>query len=434
MNDPFANAETLDLLIDSASFEESLSKSDGGIERLLDYQTTKMFHFSRSQLQTAHPKLKDIPQFETRSDETGRISSLEISRAGQKEQIGFWFRMEDINLVGKTIFKKESLSSIETSTTLLPFIQAEIRKSEGYSLLVTRNDVLLTYGSRLESHFPGGPLNVIPPELALEIMDLFAKARGDYFISSNYTVNKGYWYWLSFRSKVRHYHVSEGVLGAFASRFTFLLMALDEIGIQRYLAANNDTIDNSSYHFNYLISLISGIFDSLAIATRERLGLTFEGQPILQRTSLYRSPGEEFRKALKGKNQDLWQHIRDYEDFLELILALRQIVLHREGLSQTTVEYRGDDARWRENFLKVSDDVMQLVEKYEGGSKRKFASFRWGGFILPHNFSKALVGSIAEFSDRYLELLGFSDFLQTLDPSSDFSSTLNRFLSGKLGS
>jgi hypothetical protein len=40
------------------------------------------------------------------------------------------------------------------------------------------------------------------------------------------------------------------------------------------------------YHFNYFISLITGIFDALALITKDQYNLNFRGDNYPQRTSL----------------------------------------------------------------------------------------------------------------------------------------------------
>jgi hypothetical protein len=117
-------------------------------------------------------------------------------------------------------------------------------------------------------------------------MNLFLKYRKQYLSSVRphpkiqpHGFNRGLWYWYSFRTKVPFFHVgvtiNEPYLDAFSSRFINILMSIDEIGIQYYSGVNNDTLDDTMYHFNYFITLISGIFDALALTTKDKYELTF---------------------------------------------------------------------------------------------------------------------------------------------------------------
>ena len=108
-------------------------------------------------------------------------------------------------------------------------------------------------------------MGIVMFDEAKEIVDLFLKYHRKYHILNNFTCNKGYWYLLSFRSKIKHCHFGVATLNAFARRFIYLLMSLDEVGLQYYSGVNNDTMDNTLYHFNYFISLVTGVFDSFAL-------------------------------------------------------------------------------------------------------------------------------------------------------------------------
>ena len=52
-------------------------------------------------------------------------------------------------------------------------------------------------------------------------------------------------------------------------------MSLDQIGINYYKDYESNSIQYEIlYHFNYLIALIVGIFDSLALLTNNKLNIT----------------------------------------------------------------------------------------------------------------------------------------------------------------
>lgn len=79
-------------------------------------------------------------------------------------------------------------------------------------------------------------------------MDLFAKRQNRYYCTPYGTMNKGYWYLSSFRSKIAHYQVPEktstntrSVMEAFASSFMYLLMTVDELGMERYFPTDTSS-------------------------------------------------------------------------------------------------------------------------------------------------------------------------------------------------
>jgi hypothetical protein len=230
------------------------------------------------------------------------------------------------------------------------------------------------------------------------------------------------------------------IMEAFASRFVFLLMSIDEMGIQYFSGVNNDTMDSTLYHFNYFVSLVTGIFDALALETRDSLQLTFEGDKIPARTSLSKKSGDDFLKALRNKSPDLANHINANADFISLIHRLRESVVHREGLQNTGFEYRDDDARWRANFLTISKDVFGMVQRCGDRVAPYQVTSQWGVhaqgtnyFLSPYVFAREGANTLARFSNDFLKLLGSKEFVKTLQPEDDFVGTMKAFESGNLG-
>jgi hypothetical protein len=76
------------------------------------------------------------------------------------------------------------------------------------------------------------------------------------------------------------------------------------------------------------------------------------------------------------------------------------------------------------DFLEINKDIVQLIKRC--GDKIGYDSriSNWGifnpdsAFILlePYHFARASGLKLGQFSDRYLELLGFNKFIGTLNP------------------
>ena len=99
--------------------------------------------------------------------------------------------------------------------------------------------------------------NIVTIKEAMEILDFFAKRHGKFYIAPGVIVNKGLWYWIPLRAKLPNFNVSlndSSMVNALATRFQYLLMSIDEIGIQYYSGTDNDTLENTMYHFNYFIT------------------------------------------------------------------------------------------------------------------------------------------------------------------------------------
>ena len=107
------------------------------------------------------------------------------------------------------------------------------------------------------------------------------------------------------------------MMDGFSQRLCFLLMCIDEMGFQYYSGVNNITLDNMTYHFNYFILLMTGIFDSLALQTTDKYSLTFKDSNNPSRISLNCKNGKDFLRALREKNLPLREHIQNNNDLIQ---------------------------------------------------------------------------------------------------------------------
>jgi hypothetical protein len=237
------------------------------------------------------------------------------------------------------------------------------------------------------------------------------------------------WYWLSFRSKVPNFHVEDFFLGVFSIRFVYLLKTIDEIGFQYYLGVDNDTLDDIQYYFNYFIVLTSGIFDSLALATKDRYKLCFRSDNIRSRISLEKKAGKDFLRTFGKENPSLREHIKRYVNFINLIYKLRESIVHREIPQGMDFEYRGYNGKWKCNFVEISEDIQRLI--HQNGDKQQEYDLVscWGIYNIsdeyrlePFRFVKSATKVLIEFSNEYLRLLGCKDFLEELKGKDDKSS------------
>jgi len=318
------------------------------------------------------------------------------------------------------------------------FIQAVFNRFEKSNIYITDDKLLLKSRLWFESHFPGDSLNIMSVKEAVMFLDLFFKKNGNYYAASRYSLNKGLWYWLSMRLKLPHFNVGDPTIDALAFRFYYCLIALDEIGIQFYLGADNDTMDSTLYHFNYLISLITGIFDNLALKTNVHLRINFSD---LRKVSLSNISGREFLRELTKKNKNIRDHISLYMNFIGLIYAFRETVVHREGLAKARFQYVGKDVKWKANFTQLSKEQMDYI-KLCGDMKSELDPFtEWGVFVTgnnyflePYHFSMKAITVLKEFVDKYLELMGYPSFIETQKQKRDeFTDTLILFENSHLG-
>ena len=434
--------QKLIILVDSRSLNDLLANQNHIANTILKYHPCEPFDFLRSPVDTDYLELKGLPVFIQQYDENGNLTSIDIVTDKLESTTVFDYKMVDIEEIGRHIYKKQILTSEEREAILLVFVHSALNIRDEMRVMTTNNEVLLSNRIWFESHFPGRPLNIATVEETKEVMDLFAKYRNKYYISDHFTTNKWGWYWYSFRSKIPNYHVGDSIFDALASRFVYLLMSVDEIGFQYYSGANNDTMETTIYHFNYFISLISGIFDALAITTKNQLGIKFDKDTVDSRTSLNPKAGKEFLKGVRDKSPDLRQHITKHIHFIKLIYALRKLVVHREMLPKSGFE--DVNKKWKANFITVDTDIVNLITQCGDKSQNYEPMTVWGlysvmprfCFLEPYYFSKAAATMLVGFSNTFLHLLGFGDFVASLEAQAkkdDFATTLEIFKEDSLG-
>lgn len=286
--------------------------------------------------------------------------------------------------------------------------------------------------------------NIVTVDEAMEILDFFAKRHSKYYIATGVTTNKGLWYWISLRAKLPHFNVSlndSSMVNALPTRFRYLLMSIDEIGMQYYSGTDNDTLENTMYHFNYFITLVTGIFDSLALETRDRYQITFKGDNNPSRISLSNKAGTDFLKEVKIKNPGLREHINKYVNFIKVIYEMRELVIHREGLRKLALSCNNINENWQANVVAITNEMADTISKC-ADSRELYTPFtKWGfykihadeSFIEPYRFVKAATKLLSGFTDRYLELLGENNWVETTDKKNILIEDIHLFQKWHLG-
>jgi hypothetical protein len=431
------NANNILVFIDSVSFDRLLSQHDELAFAILDHYDSPYIDFIRSPSATEHNELRNIPEYELEIKDS-QIVSIKLSRKDTRVIQFFRYKMDDIRSIAKRIFGEDEVKKDELDRITSVFIQAHFAGFERSNIYVSADETLLKSRLWFESHFPGCPLNIMSIEEASVFLDLFFKKLGKYFIRSRYSTYKGDWYWMSMRLRIPHYNVGDIQLDALANRMYYALMALDEIGIQHYLGVNNDTMDATLYHFNYMITLITGIFDNLALKTDSYLDINFK--PVA-RVSLSSSSGSDFLKEIRERNPDIRHLISSYVDFIDVIYLLRELILHREGLTKTGFIYRDPDVRWTANFVRISDradyhirrcgDLESSLDPYSVWGVHRMGSEL---FLDPYSFSARAIETLVRFVDEYLKVLGYPSFIEAQKKlNDDFARRLALFEKYRLG-
>jgi hypothetical protein len=269
---------TLDICIDSESINSISQSSKDIVDRLLLYHKNgcSCYNFVRSAYDSSPNIVSEIPE-------------IQYSKLQEGEQ--------KVKTIAKYALKNSRLSEGEKSFLLSIYNYSGLSKTgsimeTGHNIkdkvYVTENENFLSRRYSLESFFPG--IRLVYLQDCLDIMDLFAKTQNLFLRSpnANANMNKGYWYWIYFRWKVPHYNVLKpssligrnDILHALGKRICYLLIAVDELGKLHHF--NSDDEIMILYHFNYILSLITGVFDNLAIYTQEKYGIRLPPTRISQ--------------------------------------------------------------------------------------------------------------------------------------------------------
>jgi hypothetical protein len=369
----------------------------------------------RSPLATKSEELKAIPTYDLVLEE-GEAKSIRIAHEDWTRELSAHFKLEQVAKVARRVFGDNFVDQETLENVMSLFVQAEFADTEESSVYVTNEKRILKSRLLLESHVSplGLPLNIMSPQEASVLLDLFFKRRGLYRISNKVrTDDKWDWYSLSLESKVPHYRKGMNVMvDALAVRFRYALMALDEIGTQFYLGPGSDTVLSTLYHFGYLVSLVTGIFDNLALLTNTKLGIN----RCPPKVGLSGSRYKKLLKDVRKKSPEIGEHIAAYAPFMKLVYCLRNTIIHREGLARVGLDYKSKDAKWKANFIDISSyPRARDYLKSCGDSASEFDPFtRWGFYEIggeiylePFHFSASVVSRLAEFVDEYLKLLSF---------------------------
>ena len=443
----------INIHIDSECFEKLLNNSNDVAYTILSYHRSEYFNFVKSPFSTSHDELQNIPDYNLIIDESSEKCGIEIKTNQFNKSYYFEYKATDIRRIAESVYQKEKVTDLEYYEVEKVFVQAIFNRQdssfyssqfssryeryEGFeeiNIYITNNDIILKKRLWFENHFPGYPLNIMTVEEASLLMNLFLINNDLYCASSQCYYSKWYWYWFSMRLKLPHFNVGRTFIDALANRFCYSIMALDEIGKQYFLGVNNNTIETKIYHFNYLITLITGIFDNLALHTNGCLGINEEN---LFNVSLSSSRKKgKFLKKVEGENAPLRKHINKHSNLINLFFLLRDPIIHREGVSTTRFHYKDEEVEWEASFIFITKKINMAIQDC-GDLPRSYDPFsEWGVYqqhthfyLEPYHFSIQAITKMAEFVDEYLKLLGDPSFME----NSTLRKELETFKYYKLG-
>jgi len=431
---------TLGLCIDSDSINSVYHSRKETVDRLLLYHIDdneiSYYNFVRSPYDPSPNVVSKIPvvQYAKSEEDEQKVERIGINALKKP-------RLSD--------GEKNFLLSISNYSGLFQTLDViETGHNIEDKLFVTENEDFLSkrYSLNrkvsLESFFPG--IRLVNLLDCLEIMDLFAKTHGLYIRSPNARMDKWYWYWIYFRWKVPHYDVhlpkpssfttQDSIVQTLGKRICYLLIAVDELGKIRYLRSEDESM--VSYHFNYLLSLISSVFDSLAIHTYEKYSISFPSDNVPSRISLKNNGGKKFLREVEKHNIDLRNHIRGFGNFINLIDNLRNRVIHTTGLKEMGFFV---DSRMSSTFSIDSNEEGTIRSYGDKSGPYKILS-EWGVYkyvltdnnknyflVNPYYFARSASRLLLKYADEYLKLVCHNKFLNKLDMNDSYYQVMTEF-------
>ena len=104
---------------------------------------------------------------------------------------------------------------------------------------------------------------------------------------------------------------------------------------------------------------------------------------------------------------------------------MREVIVHREGLCATTF----DDNGWQANLISVHQDFVECLKRL-GDTNQNYKQttdfgVHKGSFLSPYIFSKKIAGLLFAFCDKYLQLMGYPNFIEQQPNDSTFGSFSN---------
>lgn len=281
MLDNEEDKKPLRILFDSVSLKSDESK------KLLNYHDNDLFEFVSLGESSTHTQAQLLVDEQNDVDEIIIDKSQDTLR-GYKERIGFGYRISDIQMISKSI-------DIKYDDLILVFILSALTQiNRRRTILVTERKKLLNRLNWQKNGFPKLPPNsILNSEEAKVYIDLFCKNKNKFLIAPSFYANRGLWYLYSLKTKLPNYQRTWSVVvfgdnglpykeelmditASLGDRVTDMLVAIDEIGKNYYEGVNNDTQDTIIYHFNYWITLFTGVFDSLAWISKYRYQIEYD--------------------------------------------------------------------------------------------------------------------------------------------------------------
>ncbi len=416
MFDDKDDKKLLRILLDSDSLKSESAK------RLLNYSDNEFFEFVSIGKSAKHTEA-DL-SFSSEKDVNEIVVDKSKDRLrGYKEHLGFFYKISDIQMFSKSLDIK--YDDLILTYILETFADANKRKT----ILVTERKKLLNRLNWQKNGFPKLSANsVLGPDEAIIFIDLYCKDKNKFLIAPNFYANRGRWYLYSLKTKLTNYQSvwSTVVFGgkrleeltditaSLGDRITDMLVAIDEIGKNYYNGVNNDTRDAIIYHFNYWITLFTGVFDSLAWISKYRYQIKFDK---FERIGLRKNWQKDFTNFLFKKNDKIKTFLDKNFSVVNLMYDPRDLIMHRARLRG--VRFNNENENFYFNMVRIPEEFFNRIvalSRERGNMLEKWGHYKSHGeyFLEPYRFIKKATPELINFVNEFLGLLDFDEYKRTI--------------------
>jgi len=366
----------MNIFIDSDSFDPPQVNNEKIAEKLLLFRENKQLRYYKTKEKTLNPLLSSIPDVNDLLENIilGHCKMFDVDYNFSKD---LYFPDRVFNYYAEKIFDDYEHNA-QTKAKILPLLAHNgISVGGNCSIYITNDEKLLSHRNELLSHRISFSLFGLKTENSICIfslneaslvLDLFFKANGHYYSKESRDLTMGSWYHLSSYEKMPHiFGFNDPIMTGLFNRMSFALHCLDEIGIQNFKKVTPNNAYITIYNLTYLISLITGIFDNLAIKTASSLHFKTKHPEVIT----LKNNQKKFRDYVNVEYPKLFEYIHNSDSFISLIHEFREFAIHREGFDSLTFNNGDENKGFFTCLVKLPpnmNNAIDLIKKNEGNS------------------------------------------------------------------
>jgi hypothetical protein len=330
----------LRVTLDSGSLVDLSPEDAEAVSMLRD-----LGHLPEIDLLTTDPTDRQYLEIDFESEDEESISVRVIR--GESPAVQTW--VENPRSLRRMALKatgRDDISSPDVVPAFRWLATAMSHEAVGFDIFVTASPWMTTDIARTVLR----DTNARTPLDALKIVGLFLRSRGVFTCRAHMTI-RGEWFyywalarhylpsmWRYFAACLRAGENTGAIAQSTIKRASRALQARDAIGVQFYQPQDNDTVERTMYHFDYLTLLLSGAFDAQARIARRAYGIT---RPAEGYTSFR---NREFLCKLHDVADGLHSIVtEEHAGLLDLVSGIRNTIhgATLQGLASGGARHRG---------------------------------------------------------------------------------------------